>query len=859
MPNRQPITLKVWNKGSEVGQSQAGESCSEKMATEIANETQKLATSELRQIGAALEEFARAARQAMQYPSEHPISQGAIERARQTLLKLSALNDGKPVRITSSVGGLIVKGLRLENDSPALSWLNTSLRRLAIKALCLKPEVTTHEVGKLLELLNDESDTGNSSKDPLVWLAANDITNLEIIEQDYSRILRESEAALLQMAPGAEPGSLQDLVKHCMEALKTDCARQADANESDIDDTSTPPPELPQRLAMMRSFAAMQLSKDPDLPMPAESLPTILEELLVEQVSAEDLLAGGLANLVQAGYEAANLALDTSVAWQEQAEQLLWKLEPELRARLFRAAVVVSAGQEDALGRLVFQTAPQQIVADMVFSHPKAIIGENSASLDRLLRRIMPTAARQVEVEPLLQQQCLEHGMTLEVYHNVVGLLLNGLAKDQMMQLTQSGFHLNTAAQNIRMPTRADLADILVSLEPDKLAQARSEMLLVLLGHEFPLAAYATLCTEIATWSEYWRQLDEPRLAITLLRALAGEAHAPTSPHSHCLVAASTLARMATPELINWLKGIIARTPHEQQSDMIELLAHLGENTSSTLLELVLRSPDEALACSAAAIMCEPTQFSTAKQTTTVDFGNDLVLQGIDRRAQPLVSLLSAGTPDAALRIARLLLIADSSAAHRLAGVGMQNPQERVRIGLLRMLGEIAPAEAETALYAGLTDASWLVKAEAVSSLRKLCETSSSTPWPGDLPGRLITALLQIIQTAQLKTTALEVRLAAIELIGRLAEPSAVPTLIVLLQTRGWLNAGKRNQLHIACICALALIPTKQAEQALKKCCLSKNQAVAIASQRALARWQARFAANSSGTAPISEQTMSDA
>jgi len=802
----------------------------------------------LRQAAAALEEFARAARQASQYPSRHPVAEAAVERARLALLKLFSTPASDCVRLVTSPRGLLLNGDNLPAAGPGLDWLNEGLRRRLTKTILLRRALETSEVEDLLELLAGTAEEIVEGGGVPKWLAARGVRHIEAEEQDYRRLLRESEAAMLQMVAEQEAGPVREMVRLCMSVLEKrleSAVEKAPAASSDSEsDENGGTQNLFSRLALLADFVSSAPSGSGLSSGGAEFLPAGWEAFLEAEIPSADLLAAALANLIQAGFGVFEEVPQESTAWEENVARAIWRLEPELRARLFRVPVTISPESEEALSRLAGRFSPQQIVEEIIFAHPMAITGETSSSLGRLFRRLMPTPARQLEIEPLLKARLLQEGMSHETYRNVVGLLLDSLAKEQMMKDKQPGFHLRKQeAKEAEGSSEQPISDLLASLAPGVVERARSEMLIELLGGNYSAAEYSGLCSELASGAQGWREKGEDELGLQLFRALAGETQAENRSSSQRLIASSALGRLGTPEFTSWLAQMILRASPQEKADLVNLLALLGEGAGKVLLGLVFAEKDEALIRVAALALCRQAESigTFALQTGRVGFSRALGegeggFRGERGLAHLFANALAQGAPARVIRVIRILLSSQRPQVLAVVRGGLRHRESRMRVEMMRALGEFKPAEAERLLLAGLEDSCWQVRAEACRALGEMGGQLSR-----EEALRATERLGWLAKQAGFNSRTHAVRLAAIEAVGRLGQEEAVPLLVGLLEEKGWFFRRGRERLRSAAAAALAEIPFPAAAEALRQGCASRKAALANICQGALTRWRRKW------------------
>jgi HEAT repeat protein len=811
----------------------------------------------LQSVAAAVEEFARAAKQARQYPAYHPMMEAALDRAREALVRLFPSGSADAVRLTTSRAGILFNAELLPKIGGGVSWLNKSLRRRLVKTLFLRPGIQTREVDTLLQLLFTEPKELSEKGGVAAWLSDRGMRNVEVEQQDYRRLVRESEAALLQMTPQQESGGVQQMVRLCMGVLES---RIEDAEqgigEDDEEYEDDPKHNLPARLSWLLDFISATPSDDAASEDQSKSLSMGWETLLDTEITPSDFLATGLGNLIQVSFEALEKAAGGAASgqsrqfaeWQRNLVNILRGLDEQLRARLFRVPVVVSPDHEDALIGLASGFSPEEIVEGIVFAHPNAAAGEASSALNRLFRRIMPTPARREEIEPLLKERFLAGGMPEETYRNVIGLLLENLAKEQTLEGGNGIFRLREEEAGVLGGfAPLDLSDLTVTLQPERVDGSHSDMLLDLLRHESSPAEYAGLCAEIASWTKRWQEKDERERALELFRALMGEANAPDRSPSYRLIAASAAGRLDTPEFVSWLAEIIPTAPVKERGEILNLLARLGENAGNALLRFVFEEPDDELVREAVLAICQAQSSGisaggrekTSQLYDAGESGEGGLSQGSGAGRGRLCHMVSealvSSSAERTLRVTRLLLSTGKPQVIEPVMGALRHPQARVISGIMQAVGEFKPPEGEKILFAGLRDGYWEVRARATRSLGDLAENLSPAA-----ARQAVKELSRLARQPGMKARALAIRIAAIESLGRLGREEAVAILEELLEPRGWLFPKARGRVSQTAAMAMANIPARKAREVLEQRCASRKPSVAKICRTALAHWKRR-------------------
>jgi len=827
------------------------------MLAKVRPETETGKAAWLRQVAALIEEFARAAKQSSQYPAYHPMMEAALARALQALHKIFPPESPDLVRLTTSRAGIIFNGDPLPAAGAGLAWFNRNLRRRAVKTLFLHSGLQTLDVEALLQLLFTEAQEIVEKGGAAAWLADRGIRNIGAEQQDYRRLLRESEAALLQMAPHQEGGDVQQMVKFCMGVLEKKLDTLVNqAVDENAEESEDPQHSLPARLTWLLDFISATPSEDNSPEAQAKSLSMGWQSLLETEITPSDFLATSLGNLIQVSLEALGPAADPSgstpaqkrqrAEWEQNLNQILRRLDRELRARLFRVPVVVSPGHKDALSMLAGALSPEEVVEDIVFAHPMAAAGEASSALSRLFRRIMPTPARRAQIEPLLKARFLQAGMPEETYRNVIGLLLDGLAKEYSLQDSSAPFRLREEeAGALGNFAPIDLSDLLVTLQPQSIERSHTEMLLNLLGYECAPAEYAGLCAELASCAKRWQEREVNALALELLRGLAAEARASERPPSYRLIATSALARLDTPDFVSWIAQNIPSATEEGRVELLNLLGRLGENAGNNLLQFIYNEPDENLARAAARAIFQSesdfsapakpgkaTRFYTNEGNESADSASEAGA-GRNRLLELLSDTLVNGPADRSLKVVRILLSTRAPQAVQPTVTALRHSPVRVGIGILQAVGEFKPPGGEKIFFAGLEDGHWEIRAKAARALGDL-----AADLPNEAALQAVRQLSRLAKQPGLNPRALSIRLTAIESLGRLGREEAMPLLAGLLGTQNWLFPKAVSRICSSAAAALANIPSPHAARMLESGCSSRRRAVAKACRTALARWR---------------------
>jgi hypothetical protein len=793
---------------------------------------EKTATS-LRPVAALIEEFARAARQSGQYPLEHAVAVAAIERARQALLKLFPLASGEAVQLSSSPTGLLFNGQELPEMGPGQVWLNDGLRRRLVKTLSFAPGLEAADVIALIQLLAAEPEEILEQGTGQTWFTQKAITRIRAEEQDYRRLLRESETTLLDLVAGEKDAASQEIIKHCVKLLGAELT-QASLGVSGVG-SATPLAALtlPNLVALLQYVSSPPAAKEEATPLSNSPLAPDLTALAEMELSPVDFLAFGLANTIQTGFQTLAVNSADFLEWKNALRRQILNLAPETRARLFRAPLVTPGGR-DALAELASELSPEVLIDQIVFALPDALVGETSSALERLFRRIMPSPEQQIKLEPLLRERFLGAGNSPEIYRNVAGLLLDNLAKEQMLKDDRPGYHLNLLSFEDTSPLSrsSGITDLLATVTPEAVASARSVMALDLWGMELSVAEYTALCNELATWAQYWMARNDGARAGELLLSLGREFRSGREG-SYRLIAATALAPLATPNNAAWLSAQIPASPPENRTPLLEVLVRLGKPGVEELLDLAFTGRDDPLSQLAAGIACK-----TDASPSVIPHLDKPHFSLLNEGKQPSASLspsrllakrLATGAAEESVRVIRLLLSDGCPMAISVIAGALHHPRPWVGIALFQALGESIAPGAGSLLRDGLASPRREFRLAAARALGKSAERLS----PEDAQ-RVLVPLLHLAQTGGFSGQQLALRLEALQAVGRLKLEAALPALETLLLSRGWFFGKGRARVRFAAAGALAEIASDGARKILRQGQSHPHSGIAAACQAAL-------------------------
>ena len=734
---------------------------------------------------AALESLARAARQVSHYGPAHPVASRALEEVGRDL---SQVLERRP-RITLSVAQdrLELDGDSLPLSNPAVARFHTDLRQRLVRSLTLEAGLEAWEVASLLEILTRDPEELQEAGGAGAALAAREVRRLRIADQDFGRLVRESEAALREAFPqagGAITTPVQALMQFCLTAF----GEEEPAGSS----AGVLPAEA--RAALL----------------PAAVLGPDSQELGVEEIELppEDYLATSLAHLIQRSTELAPVGDEQQrLAWQRSLAAYLRKLEPSLRARVFRAPASASAGHPDVLTVIARDFSVEEAVA-LVTDHPRPITGERSDQLGRVLSRIMSDDERLREIEPRLREKLLSLGVDEQLYRNVVGVLVERIAKELYLARPERAVHqrqLHYVSPGPADPSQVN--DLIASTLPPAVLAARRSMLCEILEHPISSTQLAQAADLIVGEATACAERGETGQLARVLLALKTEAEASRRGPGRSAIAQSALERAGSPAIVSQLLKTLPDLPDRDQEELIFLLGRLGEGGRAALLTLIR---DQF-----------PSPSGEAGIRAMARLGGEAALE--------LRSLLLASSGSRLASMLKALVSMPGQAAQSHLLVLLEHHSPRARLELVALMSAHPGPNSEEILLRALSDTDPEVQFRAA---RGLGEIKSE---------RAVVPLCSLLEAGPAFGARLRARAAAAAALGEIASPTSAPALAGLLLRGGILLRLLGSSLRLEAAKALARIGAPIAQQALKAGSEDRSAAVRQACQEGLRAWKERF------------------
>jgi len=711
----------------------------------------------------ALDELMRAAHQWSLYGPQHPVAQQACNAAAEALV--AAVSERHHITLMVAEASLLVEGEELP-ERPSLRQLHESLRQRQVAALTIHPEVSWDEISALIRVLGtDAAEMANGGGARLALQQAG-CRHIEIAEVDYSRFVPSSQAQWLSAFAGAQiavSSSVEGLVGACMESAgdRLHIATAGLASERG----------LPMPFPVPRAAEAGDV----------EGLPLQADIAALHGVAPEDYVAVGLAWLVQASGEAMlECPPRARRQWREAVAHRLAELDLSLQARIFRAPRQGGSKGPDMLSALVADRSPEEI-ADLIVARPAAVVGEPSASLERILHRTLTNERKLLAVEPLLRERLMARGMSQDSFRNVVGLLLDQIAADMAMRADGAAEWISDIAAPTPPPGGSvdDWPDLLRTITADAVATSRIRVLLTILPYDHDPAHHLDLVGYLEASAAERTAAGDSAAVLQVLRALVREVD--DSQPMRAPIAASALQRMATEEVAQALREKLAAASPEELPQLLEIAAKMGNECADLLLEQAEKTEDPKLRSLAVRLAADAGERGASQV-------RHLLAQGSLDRVMAAVTALIGGRDDRFLN-------------HLAAALGHRQPAVRLRVA--ECLGRAPSLVSEQILIRALYDEDHRVRAKAAESL-------------GEIRARgAVHALALVARKGPLHGRRLEVRKAAVHALGKIGAPEAVPALREVLREHSLLFRERAQELSLLAAGALQQIPGPEARQAL--------------------------------------------
>jgi len=717
----------------------------------------------------ALESLARAARQVSLYGREHPIAVTALEEACRDLLAES--HEG-PVEVRAEEEGLLWVGVSLPSHSEHVARFHAAMRDRLIAVIRFDPDIRPHDLAQLLMLMDEEVERLIAAGGAMRALAQAGSLSIRIEDIDFTAELRESESAWIQSCLTLDPnatGCMKDILESC---LHTVSALGGDS-------------------AGDRRQAS---------PLSAESAFSEAAAATVEASAPEEAVATTIARMIQHTGETAKFVDEHHwQSWLDNTAQRLEGLGAEWRARIFRSASDTGLGHLDVLACIAGGMYAEACVS-LVLDHPDSIQLERSEGLGRVLARIMPDAERARLVEPLLHRSAIAHGVSEEVYQNVVGVLLLEIRSSKEAAQPVVAAASAPGATKAARPDE-ELADLLETTASEAVRVSRLQMLLELLGSEATVSQYGAVLRLVVDAAQECPERGDAGRLVEILQSLRRQAADDTSKdQGQQAMATSALARSGSANVIGLIVNEIEKSEGDLRDELVTLLGHLGDEGMRGLVDIARRKGDSRSARAVATIV----QSDNAHLSYLRRVISEVDDKDLSRILQTLID------------------INDPRLGEQLAIV-VDHPSPTARLELVHAIRQSNATAAAETLLRMLSDRVPMVRLAAINAVV-------------DLKFRKATAALcDVIRNEAAFGEGANVREAAVIALGSIGDSTVVSALRDVLHGLGLLSRIRGTRLRIAAAESLGKIGGTEAREAVEQGSHSRSRAVRGACRRALA------------------------
>lgn len=715
---------------------------------------------------ATLESLARTARQVALYGPNHPIPAQSLEQACRGLDRAAG---GERLEVRAEEDGLIWDGTALPSRDPNVARFHAGMRDRLIASVEITPEVRTGDLARLLLVLASDAEEVAASGGALEVFGVSEGASIRINEVDFTGDVLVTEGIWRQLTAGVDPdeaGNLRRLIASCAHSLS---AEDAEATET-------------------------------------SSRVSSAEETEREDESAQEMVAAGIARIVQRAGEACYFTNKKEwEEWRDATARQLQGLSPRWRSAVFRAPAGVSSECPDMLSLLAAQMDESDCVS-LVLDHPDSIRAERSDMLALALERILAEPTRRHSIEAVLHRRALEQGVPEAVYQNVVGLLVSRIEGKQSPEPQAASFHSQLGpVSSAPLRSEEDIGDLLRTTDPEAVRHSRLCMLQESLEAELTISQYGTVVSLLTKATEECAAKSDLDGLISVISLLGREAgvEAGREP-SRRAVASSAVARASTERVVSALAEDLDAAPDDRAERTIDALGLLGELGMQALGHLV-RAANESQAKLAMATLM-------ARDGDEMSHLRDLVSQaGGITLERILGELVGCRDEDAAGRIATAASEASEEAWLKIIDLIVE--------GERRDLGRV--------LVPLLSYSSGTVKLAAVEAIAELGVEEA------------VADLCGMVERDATFGEGVRLREAAVRTLGSLGMGEAVPALCSVLEARAFLSKLGGHRPRMAAAEALAALGGPDSREALEQGCRSMHPGVRDACRRALARLMA--------------------
>jgi hypothetical protein len=660
----------------------------------------------------ALRRFVRGAQQVILYPSDHPSFEDALRRAFDGCRKLLTLFPTWTLQVGPDDLSLMGESLPSEGH---LDRFGQRLRERMIPALTFVEGATEQELLELLRVLATPPQAIEAQGGAELCLGRAGVRHILLKAPDAPPAYQAEWASFVAGQETADGTALEKLLSLCPESCRT--AQEGGEIGAGTDDT------LAWLVGVLGATAAR----------------------LPEGAPARE-------------------------QWLQQTLLAIRELTPALERSLFR---VYPCHERDALGDVASLLAPEQ-AAELLLGYPNAVVGEPSAQLEAVLKRLMPNRERALQVEPLVKETLLSRGMTEESYDSVVSLVLR-----RHLNAVALPLDLKEARGEVRSASL--LTDIIATVSARALQENRLEMLLELTSSPSELEGRDQLATHLAEeLVGSLPELADGRAADVLRRVEEAIAFGTLSPQDKRLLRLN-VTQASSPDLCRRMARFLLREPRQENAFLLGMIARAEEGFDALLLVA--------------------TEASVAWLQGSA--GSAILRMG-ERSAEGCYQILRSAAPKEAIALARALVLSGGQESLGRALWALEHPDPEVVAGLMEALAHSRDEAAELVLLEALQAGCPEIQEAAALSL-------------GGHPSDGAVAALSSLLAGPFALRRADLVTSAVKALGQIGRPECVPPLRALLKRKSLLRRRQTRELQALAAEALAAIPDPAAEQVLQE------------------------------------------
>jgi HEAT repeat protein len=698
------------------------------------------------------------------YGPEHPIAAEALSEACR---ELGASAGGGGLEVKAEEDGLLWNGTRLASGDGNVARFHSTMRDRLIASIEISSGVGPRDLAHLLRVLAMEIEDIEAAGGITSVFGEGAGSGIRITLVDFTGEMLVPEAVWRQLTQGASPeetGNLRKLIACCAGGLGDNAGASATG------------PSV----------------GDPGL------------DLEPGQESAEDVVAAGIARLIQRAGEAHYFTDDKHwQSWREATAAELAGLSPQWRSAIFRAPVGASSECPDMLSLIAAEMDESNCVS-IVLDHPDSIRADRSGMLAVALERILADRGRRRSIEAALHRQALAQGVPEEVYQNVVGILVSRIEGrwPAEPQTASSESEIIDSDAPVAPERTDDVGDLLQTTRDDAVWRSSLCVLLESLHAHLTIGQYGTVISLLAKSVEECLARGDLEGLMAVVSELGREAAPETEREpSRRGVAAGALARVSTDPVVSFLAERLGDVPDGLAAEIIELFGLLGEPGMSALADVVRAGKEADAKCAMGALLArDGPDMSHARDLVSAARGIALerallgALDGEGEQApQTVMAVLADAGEEAWLQTVQLIFAGGRGDLGEVLVRMLHNPSGPVRMAAINAIAELAVKDA----------------------VPGLCEIAEAEAYFGE---------------------GARLREAAVRALAAIGESRAVRSLCAVLEGKALLSKLGSHRPRAAAAEALGILGGPDSREALEKGSKSMHPVVRDTCRRALAR-----------------------